>query len=64
LVAYASTQTHVCIAKALELLGLGTQALRLVPVDDQYRMNIQALKNMIEEDRQQGLIPFCIVGNA
>ncbi|CAF3958824.1 unnamed protein product [Adineta steineri] len=64
LVAYASTQTHVCIVKALELLGLGTQALRLVPVDDQYRMNIQALKNMIEEDRQQGLIPFCIVGNA
>jgi aromatic-L-amino-acid decarboxylase len=64
LVAYSSTQTHVCIAKALELLGLGNQALRLVPVDHQYRMDIQTLKSMIEEDRQQGLTPFCIVGNA
>jgi hypothetical protein len=64
LVAYSSTHTHVCVAKALELLGLGVQALRLVPVDDEYRMNIQALKTMIQEDRQQGFVPFCIVGNA
>lgn len=64
LVAYSSTQTHVCISKALELLGLGMQALRLVPVDDEYRMDIQALKHMIQEDRQQGFVPFCVVGNA
>jgi hypothetical protein len=64
LVAYSSTQTHVCIAKALELLGLGSEALRQVPVDEQYRMDIEMLKKMIEEDRQQGLTPFCIVGNA
>lgn len=64
LVAYSSTQTHVCVAKALEILGLGIQALRLVPVDDEYRIDIQALKTMIYEDRQQGLVPFCIVGNA
>ena len=64
LVAYSSTQTHVCVAKALELLGLGIQSLRLVPVDQEYRIDIQALKQMIEEDRQQGFVPFCIVGNA
>jgi aromatic-L-amino-acid decarboxylase len=64
LVAYCSTETHVCVAKALELLGLGIQALRLVPVDEQYRMDVQILKKMIQEDRQKGLTPFCIVGNA
>jgi aromatic-L-amino-acid decarboxylase len=64
LVAYSSTQTHVCVAKALELLGLGIQALRLVPVDDEYRIDIQILKTMIQEDRQKGFVPFCIVGNA
>lgn len=64
LVAYSSTQAHVCVVKALELLGLGVQGLRLVPVDDQYRIDIQALKTMIEEDRQRGFVPFCIVGNA
>jgi aromatic-L-amino-acid decarboxylase len=64
LVAYSSTETHVCVAKALELLGLGIQALRLVPVDEQYRMDVHMLKQMIQEDRQKGFTPFCIVGNA
>jgi aromatic-L-amino-acid decarboxylase len=64
LVAYSSTETHVCVAKALELLGLGIQALRLVPVDEQYRMDVHMLKQMIQEDRQKGFRPFCIVGNA
>ena len=64
LVAYSSTETHVCVAKALELLGVGIQALRLVPVDQEYRMDVQMLKKMIQEDRQKGFTPFCIVGNA
>lgn len=64
LVAYCSTETHVCVAKALELLGLGIQALRLVPVDEEYHMDVEILKQMIEEDRQKGFMPFCIVGNA
>jgi len=64
LVAYSSKETHVCIAKALELLGLGIQALRLVPVDPQYRMDVHMLKQMIQEDRQKGLTPFCIIGKA
>ncbi|UJR19535.1 hypothetical protein I4U23_022665 [Adineta vaga] len=63
-VAYCSTQTHVCIAKAMELLGLGNEALRLIPVNDQFQIDIESLKTMIKEDREKGFIPFCIVGNA
>jgi glutamate/tyrosine decarboxylase-like PLP-dependent enzyme len=33
-------------------------------VDEQYRMNVDMLKQMIQEDRQKGFRPFCIVGNA
>ncbi|CAF1201411.1 unnamed protein product [Adineta ricciae] len=64
LVAYCSRETHVCIAKAMEMLGLGNEALRLVPVNSQFQIDIPSLKSMIERDRKDGLIPFCIVGNA
>ncbi len=64
LVAYASTEVHICIKKALELLGLGSKALHLVPVDDNFRIKIADLKMAIENDRKNGLVPFCIVGNA
>ncbi|CAF0783397.1 unnamed protein product [Didymodactylos carnosus] len=64
LVAYASSETHMCVVKALELIGVGSAALRLVPVDEQFRMNIDELKKTIREDRNNGLTPFCIVGNA
>jgi len=64
LVAYASTEVHICIKKALELLGLGSKALHLVPVDDNFRIKIADLKMAIQNDRNNGLVPFCIVGNA
>jgi aromatic-L-amino-acid decarboxylase len=34
LVAYAASSAHSCITKAMEISGLGTQALRTVPVND------------------------------
>jgi hypothetical protein len=64
LIAYASTETHICVTKALELLGLGSRALRHVPVDENFCIKIDDLKAIIQEDRDKGLIPFCIVGNA
>jgi aromatic-L-amino-acid decarboxylase len=35
-----------------------------VPVDEQYRLRVDELQRMIKEDREAGLLPFCIVGNA
>ncbi|CAF1210702.1 unnamed protein product [Adineta ricciae] len=64
LVGYASTETHACLVKAFELLGLGSKALHLIAVDDDFRMKIDELKVAMQEDREKGLVPFCIVGNA
>jgi aromatic-L-amino-acid/L-tryptophan decarboxylase len=64
LVAYASCEAHGCIAKALELAGIGSDHLRLVPVDDRGAMRSDLLSQSIEADRQQGLRPFLIVGTA
>lgn len=61
---YCSTETHSCIQKAVEILGLGANALRKIPVNDNYQININRLIETIENDLSNGLMPFCIVGNA
>ena len=62
---YASTEAHSCVRRAVELLGLGTDALRLVPVDREYRMDVGALREMIVADRAGGTLePICVVASA
>ncbi len=60
LIAYASTQAHSSIEKAVKIAGLGRQNLRLIEVDDRFALRPDALARQIEQDRQAGLIP-CFV---
>jgi len=64
MVLYASQEAHSSIQKAVELLGLGSEALRLLPVNDYFQIDLQALKAAIDKDRQDGYMPFCVVGAA
>jgi aromatic-L-amino-acid decarboxylase len=64
MVLYASQEIHSSIQKAVELLGLGSDALRYVPVNDDFQIDLQALKSAIAGDRQDGHLPFCVVGAA
>ena len=64
LVGYCSTEAHGSVAKAFEMLGLGGGALRAVPVDPAYRMDLAALADAIAADRRAGRYPFCVVANA
>jgi len=61
---YASTEAHSCIRRAVELLGLGSDALRPVPVDREYRLDVKALERQIAADAKAGLEPFCVVASA
>ena len=61
---YVSNQAHYCHAQSLDLLGLGTRALRLVPVDSQHRMDLNALEKMITEDQQAGHHPIAVIATA
>jgi glutamate/tyrosine decarboxylase-like PLP-dependent enzyme len=61
---YCSSETHSSVQKAIELMGLGSKALRKIPVDSSYRIDLSRLKKMIAEDRSAGHLPFCVVGNA
>lgn len=64
LIAYTSRAAHGCIAKAMDMSGLGTDALRLIPTDGFDRIRISELRNAIAADRNRGLTPFLIVGTA
>lgn len=58
---YASDQAHSSIEKGIITLGLGQRALRKIPSDSEFRMDVKALSDAIEEDKRNGMLPFCIV---
>jgi glutamate/tyrosine decarboxylase-like PLP-dependent enzyme len=64
LVGYAGTSAHGCIARAFDLSGLGTDALRTIPVDTDHRMELAALAEAVRRDRAAGLSPFIVVATA
>lgn len=64
LTGYASAQAHSCVARAFDMLGLGSDALRLVPCLDDFTMDLSALGRMIAEDAKAGLTPFALIGTA
>lgn len=64
LVAYTSAGAHGCITQAIDLCGIGTDFLRVIPLDDHYQMDIATLKKTIAQDRANGLTPFFIAGSA
>ena len=64
LTVYASVETHSSIQKGVELLGLGSEALRLVPVNAGFEIEVAALERILREDRAAGCRPVCVVGNA
>jgi len=61
---YASSETHTWIQKAADLFGLGTDAIRWIPVDAQQRMDVAALEQAIVADRSAGNVPMMAVGTA
>ncbi len=61
---YVSEEGHHCLERSVELLGLGKDALRLVPTDDQYKIRLDVLQRRVNEDREKGFYPFCVIGNA
>ena len=64
LVAYTSISAHISLTQAIEIAGFGSSALRKIPVNQQFQMDISALELAISEDKNAGLTPFFIAGTA
>ncbi len=63
LTAYAGAGVHNAAKKALALLGIGGDALRLVP-DGAAGLDTGLLRDAIAADRAAGAVPFAVIGTA
>ena len=61
---YCSTEAHSSVDKAVITLGLGSDGLRHIPVDDRFRMRADLLAAAIAEDRAKGFHPIAVVATA
>jgi aromatic-L-amino-acid/L-tryptophan decarboxylase len=61
---YASSEVHHVNERAADMLGLGTAAVRSIPVDEGFRMRVEPLRLAIERDIQAGNRPFAVVATA
>src|SRR6266498_2659779 len=58
---YVSEQSHSSIEKGVITLGLGQRGLRKIPTDSEFRMDSKALAAAVAEDKENGIVPFCVV---
>jgi glutamate/tyrosine decarboxylase-like PLP-dependent enzyme len=61
---YVSSEAHMSIAKAIALLGLGRNNMRIIPVDEQFRMRTSELERAIAADRAAGHALIAVVASA
>ena len=59
---YGSAGTHTWIEKATDQYGIGTDSIRWVALDKGQRMDLDALRQQIEQDKDNGDTPFLVVG--
>ncbi len=64
LVLYMGEEGHSCLRKAAELLGLGSEAVRVIPAGPDHRLDPTAVAAAIARDRAAGLQPFCVAASA
>jgi aromatic-L-amino-acid/L-tryptophan decarboxylase len=64
LTAYTSAAAHGCVVRAMEIAGLGSEALRLIPTNSRQQIDLGELERTIAADRRAGFSPFLIVGTA
>ncbi|MGE5321826.1 MAG: pyridoxal phosphate-dependent decarboxylase family protein [Actinomycetota bacterium] len=59
---YFSEERHVSVDKAVDCVGAGRSAMRVLPTDGKFRVRLDALEAAIAEDKKNGIRPMCIVG--
>jgi len=61
---YCSEESHHSIARSVEVIGLGSRALRRIGVDGRRRMRVDALSAAIAADRRDGVVPVAVAATA
>src|SRR5579859_933219 len=63
-IVYTSNEAHMSIGKAVALLGIGRSNLRLIAVDERFRMRAPDLARALAADRAAGRVPIAVVAAA
>ncbi|MGH2597337.1 MAG: pyridoxal phosphate-dependent decarboxylase family protein [Actinomycetota bacterium] len=58
---YCSSEVHYSITRAVELLGIGSNNLRDLPIDEAHRLRPDALADAIDRDMAEGITPVAVV---
>lgn len=61
---YLTSQVHHCVHKAIRISGMSEALIRLIPMDESYKMSCQALEEQIKLDMNAGFTPFLVVASA
>jgi aromatic-L-amino-acid decarboxylase len=59
---YLTEETHHSFSKIAHMTGLGRRALRTIATDCNLKMNLDELRKRVAEDRNNGFLPFLVVG--
>ena len=60
---YCSAATHSSVQKAIELLGVGNQNLRRIPVTNKFEIDCSKLLKAIQDDKKAKKTPIAIIAN-
>ena len=61
---YCSAESHHSVVRAVEVCGLGSNAVRSIPVDEKHRMQPEALEEALSGDVAAGVVVVAVVATA
>ena len=61
---YMSDQSHSAQVRAARITGVKQEHMRLLPVDERFRLDVETLARAVAEDRAAGLHPVTVCANA
>ena len=61
---YMSDQSHSALKRAAVIIGVPRENIRLVPTDEDFRLDVIELKRLVGEDRSAGVKPIAVCANA
>ena len=61
---YMSDQSHSAHIRAARIIGVRPDCIRLLPSDDRFRLDMDALARAVAEDRAAGFNPIAVCANA
>jgi aromatic-L-amino-acid decarboxylase len=61
---YCSAEAHYSVRRAAEVLGIGSENVRMIPIDAHRRMDPWRTAAAIDADRRAGIVPVAVVATA